>query len=55
MILYYPTIPVLKPVPAHWSPRKTAMYALLRHGSRLPRTKPGFYQRLGRSFKREKD
>jgi hypothetical protein len=51
---YYPTIPALTP-PAHWSPRKTAMYTLLRQACRLPRTKPGFYLRLGRSFRREKD
>jgi hypothetical protein len=52
MILYYPTIPALTP-PAHWSPRKTAMYTFLRQARRLPRTKPGFYVKLGKSFKKE--
>ena len=51
---YYPTIPRIC-IPASWSARKRAMYALLVNASKLTRTTPGFYARLGISFRMEAD
>lgn len=49
---YYPTIPRIEP-PASWSDRKRAMYRFNVLVRRLPRTEPGWYLRMSKSYPKE--